>query len=543
MKHFIFFAAALLLTQSAYADGITTSSSQSIQYKRMLSRSASTDIDAVYYNPGALTKLADGFHLGIFGDALFRENTVSSGFPLLNTRDFVGKVGVSVVPMGFLVYKNRNIALSLGFGQNAGYGSTNFEKGLPAFQIPVAATVDNLSVFSVTGYKANLNFTRESTFWGLQMGATYKANDNVSLYGGVRILPAANRYEGSIKDVKLIAGGVEQAAPLWLTQLSSQFTTAANSYTGSASGMQSLIALGAGNYTIAQVQNAGYISAAQRASYEGTLASLGYSPAQIAAMNITQIKSYFSNAATASSNKSTLAASGAKSLSDKSLAVRQSGTGYTPIIGLNITPAKNLNIGIKYEFKTSVELTNETTTDDLELYPDAQKVQNSLPAILSIGVGYETPKMEAQFSCTMYFDKGTDWGKNEHYRVIYPRGSVAVPDRDIETNGYELGLGIQLNLSEFLSLSLGGMRSKMNVGSQFNSDFYYVNPSFSLGGGVKYNIDKRITLEAGLSNTFFEKVDASYRDFAVGTYVETYDQSAISFGIGISYNIGIDAIF
>src|SRR5512136_260192 len=50
--------------------------------------------------------------------------------------------------------------------------------------------------------------------------------------------------------------------------------------------------------TLAQVQTAGYITSTQRAAFEGALANLGLSAAQIAAMNMTQIKSSFSTAAT-----------------------------------------------------------------------------------------------------------------------------------------------------------------------------------------------------------------------------------------------------
>ncbi|MBE0679684.1 MAG: aromatic hydrocarbon degradation protein, partial [Bacteroidales bacterium] len=64
MKKILTLFSALLVTGSLLAGGLVTNTNQSAQYIRLLSRNASTDVDAVYYNPAGLTKLAPGFHLG-----------------------------------------------------------------------------------------------------------------------------------------------------------------------------------------------------------------------------------------------------------------------------------------------------------------------------------------------------------------------------------------------------------------------------------------------------------------------------------------------
>jgi long-chain fatty acid transport protein len=57
MKKSILFAAFLMLAPLVYAGGLLTNTNQSAQFIRMMSRNASLDIDAVYFNPAGLIKL------------------------------------------------------------------------------------------------------------------------------------------------------------------------------------------------------------------------------------------------------------------------------------------------------------------------------------------------------------------------------------------------------------------------------------------------------------------------------------------------------
>jgi hypothetical protein len=52
MKKFaVLIIGVFLLMNTAFAGGILTNTNQSAQFVRMLSRNASTDLDAVYFNP------------------------------------------------------------------------------------------------------------------------------------------------------------------------------------------------------------------------------------------------------------------------------------------------------------------------------------------------------------------------------------------------------------------------------------------------------------------------------------------------------------
>ena len=140
-------------------------------------------------------------------------------------------------------------------------------------------------------------------------------------------------------------------------------------------------------------------------------------------------------------------------LGDKKVKTNQTGAGFTPMIGVHISPSENLDIAVKYEMKTILKLTNDTEVDDLGLFPDGVETRNDIPAILGIGIGYRPAEwLEAQLSYTGYFNKGVDWGNNTRYLA----GGTMV-QREIDKNGYELGLGLQFNLSEKFAVSVGGL--------------------------------------------------------------------------------------
>lgn len=559
MKKLSFFAALILLAQTVFAGGLLTNTNQSAQFIRMMSRNASTGIDAVYFNPAGLSKMEDGWHFAVYNQTIFQTKPVDSKFPLLNDGKYEGKVNVPVFPTAFAVYKMENWAFSLGFGPNAGGGSATFERGLPSFEIPITKVVPALSgltqinpALDVSGYSADLAFEGNSVFWGIQLGATYKVNDIFSVYGGVRYLPSKNSYAGTIENIKLKVGSEYIAAPTWLTGASEtvsgiavQASGAATLYTGAANSAQQLITGGAGNFTIAQVQSNGYITSAERAAFEGALLNLGLNSAQIAALNMNQVKTYFSNGAATYAATATQLNSVADDLEDtagllgdKEVDTEQTGAGFTPMIGINLSPVENLNIAVKYEMKTKLELTNNTTVDDLGLFPDGAPYRNDIPAVLGLGAGYDAGLVEAQLSYTMYFNKGVNWGSNTRDLAIWKEADpTKIREREIDKNGMELGLGLQFNVSDKFAFSLGGLYGDMGIADSYQSDFSYSNPSVTGGAGIMWKLTDLLTLDAGFSNTFYQDQTVSFNDPDAGTYKETLGKTTMNFAIGISYSI------
>jgi long-chain fatty acid transport protein len=555
MRRLTFFLAFIMLASLAFAGGLLTNTNQSAQFIRMMSRNASTGIDAVYFNPAGLMKMENGLHFAVYNQTIFQTKPVDSQFPLLNDGYYEGMVKVPVFPTAFAVYKMDKLAISLGFGPNGGGGSATYDSGLPSFEIPISKVVPGLAgltqispALNVTGYSADLSFEGSSVFWGIQLGASYKVNEIFSVYGGVRYLPSKNTYQGTIQNIQLKVADQYYPAPTWLTGaagtvsgLATQASAAATQLTGTANNLQPLIDGGAGSFTLAQLQGAGFIDATTRAQLEGGLQALGVSQEQISLMNVSTVQSTYAGAgqqysATAGQLNSVSATLNGTAglLGDKEVNTEQTGAGITPMIGFNISPVENLNIALKYEMKTKLELTNSTTVDDMGLFPDGGKSRNDIPAFLGVGFGYNAGMVEAQLSYNMYFNKGVDWGMNTRDMAA---SHPVVRTREIDKNGMEIGLGLQFNVVDNFAFSVGGLYGDMGVADSYQSDFSYSNPSMTAGAGIAWKITDALTLDAGFSNTFYQDQNVQFTDPDIGLYSENLTKTTMSFAFGVSYSI------
>lgn len=204
-KVILFLGIALLLFGPASEAAITTNTNQSTAFIRMLSRNAATDIDAVYYNPAGLVKLADGWHLYLSNQVVSQTKTVVNDFPLLNEGTYEGKVNVPVYPDAYVAWKKGKIAVSFGFGPNAGGGSADYAKGLPSFETGIAMLPAMISAMGLptTAYTSDIAFKGSSIFMGYQANVSYALSDAFSLAAGVRYISAKNTYEGHLKNIKI----------------------------------------------------------------------------------------------------------------------------------------------------------------------------------------------------------------------------------------------------------------------------------------------------------------------------------------------------
>lgn len=532
MKKLTFMAAFFMLFQVAFAGGLLTNTNQSAQYIRMMSRNASTGIDAVYFNPAGLIHLEDGWHFAAYNQTILQTKPVDSEFPLLNDGYYKGEVTIPVFPTAFAVYKEDNWAFSLGFGPNGGGGTAEYDRGLPSFEIPISKVVPGLSQqgLPVTGYSADLFFEGSSIFWGIQLGATYQVNDMFSVYGGVRYLSSKNVYKGTIENVKVNVSGEMRNASDYLNELAG----AAQAGADMPQTLQPIIDQDGGAFTLAQLEAANYITADQRVAIESGLVLSGVPPEQIGSMDMNTVYSVYVQASPVFQDQADQLSENAQNLENREVDTEQTGDGITPMVGVEIAPNENWNIAMKYEMKTVLKLENNTVVDDMGLFPDDAKSRNDLPAIFAAGVGYRNDRLEAQLSYNMYFNKGVNWGGNTRdIAANHP----TIREREIDSNGMEVGLGFQYNVTDAFAFSFGGLWGDMGVADSYQSDFSYSNPSVTAGAGIEWLIADGLTLDAGFSNTFYQDQTVTFNDPDVGPYNETLEKSTVNFAVGLSYSI------
>lgn len=527
MKKGLLFFAASLLSAPIFAGGILTNANQSAAYMRMIARDASTQIDAVYYNPAGLAKLSDGFHLSLNNQTLFSKRTIDNGYPLLNEHKYVGDVTVPFFPGIYAAYKTGDWVFSFGFNPSAGGGTASYGKGLPSFEIPAAGIPASLSANNIptSNYSLDLNFDGSSVFWGSQVGATYKINEMFSAFAGVRMINAVNTYNGEMKNIRINPvfaplgyTGTFVKATDFFTNMASMFGQLANVDES----LQPLIDGGGSSLTLAQAKGAGYLTDEQVTSITNGFKLINPS-IDPATLNIAQVQGAYAAASPTFLGKQTAMATSAAGTVDQKVDVKQTGTGFTPIIGINITPNDKMNIGIKYEFKTKLELTNETKSDVVtHMFPDGAKYRSDIPAILAIGIDYKVlPDLKLAAGLHHYFDKNANWDGREKF---------------ITDNLYELSFGMEYNVTEKILFSAGYLYAQTGVGQGYQTDISHSLSSNSVGFGGAFKANDMLTVNLGVLYTQYVQSQKSITYPGVGDITETYNRNNLGFGIGFDFH-------
>jgi len=526
----------ILATSFAFSGGIVTNSNQSAAFIRMFARDATTEIDAVFYNPAGLTKLKDGWHFSFSAQNLTQTRTVNSTFEYLNGEDYEGNAKVPIFPSFYTAYKKGKFAFSFGFNPVGGGGTATYNSGLPTMEIPFSSLVLKLGSLGVTGYSANMMFKGYSVNFGFQGGVSYEINEKVSVFAGMRYVMASTTYEGYVKDVKVITANGNMNAGTLVRGVAGQVTEAAN-------GMAPLVA-NFSNKTfaeVAQIAGGAYLSTAARATLEGTLLKFGFSQSQINSMSMAVAQaSFFGTANVLNGQADYLNVVTADQVAD----VKQTGSGVTPILGANLSFMENdLNIGIKYEFQTNIEVTNETaegkgftigltqtgtTFTKIEMFPDGGKTDADMPALLSIGFEYKlSDHLKFAAGYHTYFDGKTGWAGT---------GTTS----KIDKNSIEFAAGLEYKISDKLLISGGYLRTTTGANALYMSDITHTMSSNSGSIGGAYNVSDALRINFGVAYTKYVTAtyDKTYNLSGTNiSYKESYGRDNLTIALGIDFSI------
>ncbi len=465
---------ALMQAGFAMAGDLLTNTNQSAHFLRNPARDASTEIDAVYTNPAGLVKLGEGFHFSINNQSAFQTRTITSTAKSFianggdSIRSFKGTASAPIIPSIQAAYKKGKWVLSGAIAVVGGGGKATFDKGLPSFE----SLIGNTTTILTKNPKVYMPYTDEqymkgSNFiFGGQLGGTYQINKNFSAYAGFRLNIVHNKYEGYLRNFQVTALGATTNA----------------TYTGVYTALATKLASGA-----------------------------SLSPAEQAAL----VGSGF--------------AAKASSSAGIQLESTQSGWGVAPIIGFNYNWDDKLNIGAKYEFRTALNVENDTKIDDTGLFADGVNTAYDVPAMLSVGASYKVlPQLTASAGYHHFFDSKAKMENDKQQNAG-------------NTNEYLAGLEYQID--KMFLVSAGGQITDYGVNNAYQRDLSFACSSYSIGLGGAVNISPKVRINVGYFWTTYSDytkepgggIKMNGADFAA-TSKDVFSRTNKVFGAGVDFS-------
>ena len=461
----------MLVASSVFAGGFVTNTNQSAHYVRGIAREASTEVDAAYTNPAGTAFMKDGLHNSINNQSFIQARSIKTEYALFENgkKEYEGDVFEPSMPSLFIVYNRGDLALSGGFYIVGGGGTIDYADGFPSFEASLATLPSLLSDAGVKGYSVDMSLTGTSYVMALQLGASYKLFNRVSVYGGGRFNYSYSNYEGVLKNITLtMADGSTIAAATYFNGASQQYAVAAEA-------------------TEDPTLKATYEAYAER------FAGL------------------------------------AQSTADKELECTQTGYGFTPILGLDFN-YKRLNVGVKYEHKTEIDLENDTQKNDfgasLPTFADGYKSRGDLPAYLSVGIRYG---FLDNFRATIGY---------HHFFDSYAHFSNNVQD-ELDHDENEYLLGMEFDMSDRITFSLGGAYTQIFATDESQNNLMFDMSSYSIGWGAAMRLSEHIRMNFGYFFTVYEDWEKEEENYGGSglTAVTTYDR--MSHGIGLGFDLDI----
>ena len=190
----------LIVSTSPFAGGLLTNTNQHAAFLRMLSRGATTEIDAALSNPAGLAFLPnDGFHMSLSIQSAFQTRNIDASCEGLGLNKYYeGKASAPVIPSLFAAYKKGDWTISGFFGITGGGGKASFDDGLPMFDAMVIGGLGAQKIPS-NAYSLKSYMDGKQYIYSVQLGLTYKITEWLSAFAGGRMNYFTGGYQGALK--------------------------------------------------------------------------------------------------------------------------------------------------------------------------------------------------------------------------------------------------------------------------------------------------------------------------------------------------------
>lgn len=176
----------------------------------------------------------------------------------------------------------------------------------------------------------------------------------------------------------------------------------------------------------------------------------------------------------------------AEMTADREIDNKQTGWGISPILGFNFN-YKRLNVGMKYEFKTSLNLESKTVDGKdggLPQFKNGVNTPHDIPALFTVGASYQiTPQLSASIGYHHFFDSDADMADDKQQ---YIDGGI---------NEYLAGAEYRIN--KMFLVSAGVQFTQSGVTDDYQKDLSFSLDSYSVGFGGAINVSKNVVINIG----------------------------------------------
>lgn len=515
MNYFKVCFVSLLLaatTTTAFAGGILTNTNQSIDFLRNPARDAAIGLDGVYSNPAGVAFMPEGFHLGLNWQYAHQTRTVTATNDLFklgaknngqSTKTFEGVADAPVIPSVQAAYNTGDWSFQFNFSIPGGGGKCEFDKGVGSFETAVGAIAQylgdksqklnaglqgvsdavptfNTRVPAVTGYDVDGYMRGRQYYFGVQLGAARKINENLSVYGGLRLLYGSARYEARLNNIRVMNGTNPSTLTTYFEQTVGNLLNAKPTIQA----------------VLGQVQNgidqyvAGYKAAGM--TEEQARSQKAVKELQEKADGLNSLLAAPDQLTAAGEVLSPYAKNGMNLKSD------QSGWGIAPVIGVDYKLG-DFNFAAKYEFKTRMRMKNNSDLESAMIpatakYVDGTSVPEDAPALLTLGAEWSVlDNVRLDLGYHHFFDKQAHWYENSQKLL------------DGGTDEY-LG-GVEWDVLPRLTVSAGGQLTRYDLTDAYMNDMSFVVNSYSFGFGLNYKLSNVVSLKAAYFQTNYEDYD------------------------------------
>ncbi len=434
-KSLIAFAVFMMTTGSAWAGGILTNTNQSVDFLRNPARDAAIGLDGVYSNPAGVVFMPEGFHLGINWQYAHQTRTITSTNPVFQ----MGRKNNANSPTKiFEGVANAPIIPSIQIAYNMEHWSLQANLSVPGGG-GACEFEDGLGSFeSVVGNIAAMLAPLGAQ--GYDMDGYMKGRQyyyGVQIGAACKVTPNLSLYGG----LRMIYGDATYKA-----KISNIEVKTAQGYVDFGSYLQAVTATGYGE--------------------------------QVAPLQ--------------------------KYAEGVNLLCNQDGIGFAPIVGVDYKTGR-FNFAAKYEFRTQIRMKNESTVNEaseieaVNKFRDGEKVNEDMPALLTIGVQYSPiDAVRINAGWHHFFDKDASWYNHSQELLSH--------------NTNEFLLGAEWDTTEKLTFSAGGQLTRYGMTDEYISDMSFVVNSYSIGFGFSYQLSKRVAVKAAYFQTYYGDYDRTNAD-------------------------------